>query len=50
MQRHVLESQSLFADNEQAAAAVHYRTEPNVAGRFNNDNFIEENEAENGEF
>ena len=49
MQRHVLESWSLFADNKQAAA-VHYRTEPNVAGRFNNDDFIEENEAEKREF
>ena len=40
MQPHVLESQSSFAENEQAAT-VHYRTEPNLAGRFNNDDLIE---------
>ena len=49
MQPHVLESQSSFAENEQAAT-VHYRTEPNLAGRFNNDDLIEENETEKGEF
>ena len=45
----VLESQSSFAENEQAAT-VHYGTEPNLEARFYNDDLIQENEAEKGEF
>lgn len=49
LQPPALESQSSFAENDQAAAA-HYRTEPSLAGRFNNEDLIEEKEVEKGEF